>query len=80
MTKTLNKQKCIILFICFYAAEVLYPPLLVVGNWVDSTNITPQGGVFVYVNKLLRQSFTELVIRKLLSFNYFDNEDLTTVI
>ena len=40
----------------------------------SQANITPQGGVFIYDNESLRQSFAELVIQKALSFDHFDDE------
>ena len=46
----------------------------------SQANITPQGGVFIYDNDSLRQSFVELVIQKALSFDHFDDEQLTAVI
>ncbi|KAJ9553014.1 hypothetical protein OSB04_017059 [Centaurea solstitialis] len=38
---------------------------------LSQANITPQGGVFVYDNKALREEFTKLVIRRALSITYF---------
>ncbi|KAE8675306.1 Ubiquitin-like protein ATG12 [Hibiscus syriacus] len=46
----------------------------------SQTNLTPQGGVFVYDNEKLREAFTKFVITKALPFDHFDDEDFTTTI
>ena len=50
------------------------------GSDPSQTNITPQGNIFVYNNEALREQFTQLVIRKALPFDHFDDEDFTAVI
>ncbi|KAE8677387.1 Vacuolar protein sorting-associated protein 53 B [Hibiscus syriacus] len=46
----------------------------------SQSNLTPQGGVFVYDNEKLREAFTKFVITKALPFDHFDDEDFTTTI
>ena len=50
------------------------------GSDSSQANIFPQGGLFVYNNEALREQFTQLVIRKALPFDHFDDEDFTAVI
>ena len=52
------------------------------GGGVDSNqpNITPSGGIFVYDNEKLRESFCKFVIQEGLPFNHFDNPRLTRII
>ncbi|KAE8717338.1 Detected protein of unknown function [Hibiscus syriacus] len=46
----------------------------------SQSNLTPQGGVFVYDNEKSREAFTKFVITKALPFDHFDDEDFTTTI
>ena len=46
----------------------------------SQTNITPQGGVFVYDNDALRADFTRMVIKKALPFDHFDDEEFTAIL
>jgi len=50
------------------------------GSDPTQANITPQGNIFVYNNEALREQFTQLVIKKALPFDHFDDEDFTAVI
>ena len=50
------------------------------GQDPTQANITPQGNIFVYNNEALREQFTQLVIRKALPFDHFDDENFTAVL